>query len=312
MSVASAGLFAGCASGAASANRATTTPAAGSTVPARQTTTTVGTCHLAPGYKAGTSTHHVTVRGVDRVFLVHIPPHPTAGMRLVVDFHGAASDMNQQSVYTGFDPVADAHGFVVATPNGVDAAIRQWRYFSVDDNGFAVALVRDLVVDACVDKAHVYATGYSSGAGMTASLACQESDTFAGFGLVAADVYFPALCGKAKRRPIIIFHGTADPVVPYYGGHIGGPTGLVIAPAEETAAAWAKHNGCAAGAIETRLGSQVVRLTWKGCKAPVVMYRIEGGGHTWPGAKIDVSRLGLTTHQVNATAQMWKFFSATA
>jgi len=220
--------------------------------------------------------------------------------------------MNQQSVYSGFDPLADAHGFVVASPNGVDAATRQWRYFSVDDESFAIALVRELARRACVDEAHAYATGISSGGGMTATLACQASDTFAAFGPVAADVYIPQLCAEAERRPIIIFHGTADPVVPYDGGHIGRPSGFPIAPAEETAAAWAKHNGCSAGPTQTRLGSQVVRLRWKGCKEPVVMYRIEGGGHTWPGAKIEVSALGPTTHQVEAAAQMWKFFSSNA
>ena len=39
------------------------------------------------------------------------------------------------------------------------------------------------------------------------------------------------------------------------------------------------------------------------------MYRIVGGGHTWPGAAIDVTRLGLTTKQVSATNEMWKLFS---
>ncbi|HTD49285.1 MAG TPA: PHB depolymerase family esterase [Acidimicrobiia bacterium] len=309
VSVALAGAFGGCTSGTASVTGKTTT---GSNRPAQPTTTTVRTCRPDAGYEPGTTMHHLVVRGANRVFLVHMPPHPGAAMRLVVDFHGAGSDMHQQDIYSGFDPVADAHGFVVASPNGADAAIRQWRYFNDDDTSFAVAIVRELALHACVDPAHAYAVGISSGAGMTASLACQASDTFAGFGPVAADVYFPALCAKAKVRPIIIFHGTADPVVPYYGGHIGGPNGLRIAPAEQTAAAWAKHNGCTAGAAQTRLSSQVVTLTWKGCKAPVVMYRIVGGGHTWPGSAIELPALGLTTHQVSATAQMWKLFSSIA
>ena len=39
------------------------------------------------------------------------------------------------------------------------------------------------------------------------------------------------------------------------------------------------------------------------------MYRIVGGGHTWPGAAIDVPRLGATTHQLRATDEMWKLFT---
>ncbi len=231
-------------------------------------------------------------------------------MRLVVDFHGATSNMYQQDVYSGFDALADKQGFVAATPNGVDAAVRQWRYLGTNhDIDFATAIVRALARDACVDAAHAYAVGISSGGAMSASLACQASATFAGFGPVAADFYFAPLCGRARRRPIIIFHGTADPVVPYGGGPVGGPGGVRVAPAEKTAAAWAQHNGCTAGAIRTRVAPHVVRLSWKRCAVPVVMYRIEGGGHTWPGAAIHVDRLGPTTSEISATAQMWKFFS---
>jgi len=249
------------------------------------------------------------VAGADRAFLVHVPPRPLAAMRLVVDFHGANSNMAQQDIYSGFDALADQKGFVVASPNGIEAVIRQWRFLgTLDDVNFARAIVRDLAKNACVDAAHAYATGISSGGAMTASLACQASDAFAGFGPVAADFYLPPICARARIRPIIIFHGTADPVVPYNGGQVG-TSGVPVGAAEASAAAWAKHNGCTPGRTRTRLASQVVRLTWNDCTAPVVMYSIVGGGHTWPGSVIDVTRLGLTTKQVSATKEMWKFFS---
>jgi polyhydroxybutyrate depolymerase len=144
---------------------------------------------------------------------------------------------------------------------------------------------------------------------MTTSLACRASDVFAGFAPVAAEFYNAAYCGAARVRPIVIFHGTADPVVPYAGGKVATNSGLSVRDTEATAAQWAQHNGCTAGPLATHLGSEVTRFTWKGCKAPVVLYRIDGGGHTWPGGIVDVTRLGLTTHQIKATDAMWKFFS---
>jgi polyhydroxybutyrate depolymerase len=254
--------------------------------------------------------HQINSSGLSREFLVHLPPRPAAHMRLVVNFHGAGSDMRQQEIYSGFDAEADKFGFVVAYPNGVDAAIREWNFLTPGDVNFATDVVATLVRDACVDSAHAYAVGISSGGAMTASLACQASDTYAGFGPVSGDFYIPAVCARARQRPIIIFHGTADPVVPYNGGRVGTASGLPVMPAETIAADWARHNGCTSGPDSTRLGSQVVRLTWNGCAAPVVMYRIEGGGHTWPGSAIDIPRLGLTTKQVSATDEMWKFFAA--
>ena len=266
-------------------------------------------CRLAAGYAPGTAVHQMTVAGEARELIVHIPPEPKPGMRLVVDFHGAGSNMQQQDLYSGFDRLADKEGFVVATPNGVDGPIRQWRFLDPKDIAFAGAIVDTLARDACVDRAHAYATGISSGGAMTTSLACRASDVFAGFGPVAAEFYNAGYCGAAKPRPLIIFHGTADAVVPYAGGTVATGQGLSVRNTEETAAQWAEHNGCSGGPVTTEVGSEVTRLSWNGCAAPVVLYRIDGGGHTWPGAVVDVDRLGLTTHQLSATDEMWKFFS---
>lgn len=308
--IATSGMFAACSSSAKPTTAGATTTSTIAPTTTATTTTTRPACHLASGYRPGTEIHHVVVAGVSRDFLVHLPPQPKGAMRLVVDFHGAGSNMQQQDFYSGFDPIADRDGFVVATPNGIDGTIRQWRFLGTrDDVDFAVAIVRTLVRNACVDAAHAYATGISSGGAMTASLACQAADTFAGFAPVAADFYFAPVCGKARQRPIMIFHGTADPVVPYKGGHVGTGAGLPVGAAETTAADWARHNGCAPGPVRTRRSSEVERLGWRGCTVPVVMYSIVGGGHTWPGA-IDVARLGTTTHQINASTQMLQFFAA--
>lgn len=271
------------------------------------TTTSTPACTPSAGYEPGTTERRLDVAGVERAYLVDVPARPSTGMALVLNFHGANSDMVQQAAYSGFDRIADSEGFVVAYPNGIDAPVRQWRFLgTTDDIDFATAVVDDLVANACVDPARAFAVGISSGAAMSASLACQASDRFAGFGLVAADFYVPAICDAAEPRPIVIFHGTADATVPYAGGMVGG---LTVAPAEQSANAWATHNGCTGGPAETTIDAEVVRLAWSGCEEPVVMYRVVGGGHTWPGAAIAVERLGATTDQIDATAQMWEFFS---
>ena len=76
-------------------------------------------------------------------------------------------------------------------------------------------------------------------------------------------------------------------------------------------AGWAAYNGCGKQFTDTRLGSEVRRRTWKGCKAggAATFYIIDGGGHTWPGS-IPLPGLGPTTKQINASAVIWKFFSA--
>jgi polyhydroxybutyrate depolymerase len=276
------------------------------------TTVPAPSCAPAAAYGPGTSTHTMQVAGVARAFLVHIPPHLAAHPMLVVDFHGAQSDMQEQAVYSGFDAIADAHGFVVATPNGtIISGVRQWNFLGTVDADFAVDIVHELVAHACVDPHRVFATGISSGGAMTANLACRASNTFSGFAPVSADFYIPAICSHAQARPFVIFHGTADPIVPYGGGAVSTRNGVGVQGAEATAAKWAAHNGCAPARTDTELSSQVVRLSWTHCTAPVVMYRIVGGGHTWPGATVTVP-LGLTTHQINASQQMYDLFASSA
>ena len=47
--------------------------------------------------------------------------------------------------------------------------------------------------------------------------------------------------------------------------------------------------------------------------ADVDFYRIEGGGHTWPGSEFSKqieAAVGPTTFSISADEVMWKFFSA--
>jgi polyhydroxybutyrate depolymerase len=45
-------------------------------------------------------------------------------------------------------------------------------------------------------------------------------------------------------------------------------------------------------------------------RAWVVLYRVVGGGHTWPGSRafIPLPGLGPVTFEIDADAIMWSFF----
>lgn len=291
------------------ASAPSTTPMETSTTPsAAPSAPCVTATDLVPGE---TVTRTITIGAERREYLVRLPASSSSAPQpLVVDFHGAGSDMQQQAFYSGFDPIADREGFVVATPNGIEAARRLWRFLGPEDLAFATALVDQLVTDACVDRERVFAAGISSGAAMSASLACRASEVFHGFGLVAADFYQPALCDRATPRPMVIFHGTDDSVVPYDGGAVNTVDGFTTEPAEEIAADWAAHHGCDPEPTETSVGTDVIRIEWTGCAAPIVFHRVVGGGHTWPGAEIDVFWLGATTDQIDASELIWSTFAS--
>jgi polyhydroxybutyrate depolymerase len=59
------------------------------------------------------------------------------------------------------------------------------------------------------------------------------------------------------------------------------------------------------------VASDVVRIEYTNCAdgAPVVLYAVEGGGHTWPGGKpLPEWHVGPTSTSIEATREMWAFF----
>jgi polyhydroxybutyrate depolymerase len=57
-------------------------------------------------------------------------------------------------------------------------------------------------------------------------------------------------------------------------------------------------------------GLRVTRKRYGGGKegSEVVLYVVEGGGHTWPGRTWSLPMLGKTTRSISANDLMWEFF----
>lgn len=70
---------------------------------------------LEPTWKSGS--HHLTVDGRDRTFLLDVPRGLQAGAPLVLFFHGFTGSALNIGETTGFAAVAEKDGFVVAYPD---------------------------------------------------------------------------------------------------------------------------------------------------------------------------------------------------
>lgn len=271
-----------------------------------------------PSSTAPDAEQHLVSGGVDRVYQIALPPSydGTTPTPLILNWHGSGSGMTQQVFYSQLPAKGPAQGFIVVTPDGTGTP-RGWNMFrrsgEADDFAFADDLVDDLSDRLCLDTDRLYSTGISNGSAFTDILACTPPYRFAAIALVATTVG-PA-CPPAVKVSVIAFHGTADPVVPYGGGSVNAvASGGVKAPgAEDAIARWAAHDGCATTPQVTTVGSDVQEQSFPGCDPglAVTFYRIEGGGHTWPGS-LDLGRVGLTlgatTQQINAADTMLAFF----
>lgn len=278
----------------------------------------VPTCTADTAPQAGTSENTLEHDGLARTYLVYVPEKydPTQPTPLVLSLHGFTSNARQQVNISQWNPVADEHGFLVVYPQGTGFPLRWHSGQSVfesqrpvDDVGFINALLDQLIKGFCVDAARIYISGLSNGGGMSHRLACEMAERVAAIGGVAG-AYHPGACEPARPVPVIAFHGTADDIVPYLGG---GGRDITFPPIETWAAGWAARNGCDAEPEALAPVGVVSGVEYVNCEedAAVMLYTIEGGGHTWPGgAELPAFIVGVTNDDVNASEMMWEFFTA--
>jgi polyhydroxybutyrate depolymerase len=231
-----------------------------------------------------------------------------------------------------FDALADRHHFIIVYPNGVDRSWNDGRTVpistahreKIDDVGFIRALVTSLAVSYPIDLHRVFVTGISNGGMMSLRLGCDLPDLIRGIAPVAASLPadIESSCTRAAGVSLAMISGTEDPLVPYGGGEVrafGRDRGKVI-PVEKTLSLWARMDGCDAQDVATPLrdatddGTRVTRVDRGGCGsgARVVLFRVDGGGHTWPGGMtyLPDSLVGRTSRDFDACDAIWSFFAA--
>lgn len=281
---------------------------------------------------AGRAIIPLSYDGIDRPYLLQVPQEATTSavqLPLVLQLHGRGIDAITFDRMTGFGALADEAGFALAMPSAVgeiwndgrDAAPEGRR---PDDVGYLMAVLDDAVARAAVDSRRIYVVGMSNGAAMTGRLACRLSGRIAAVAQVAgtAGAAVTAACRPERPVPILSIHGTADDVAPYEGGtrrslrsrvlirHAAGPSlGL-----DDWARFWVSANGTLEVPEVASLPPDVTIRTWRGPSpaSDVVFYRIEGGGHTWPGSRFALPALlfGRTSRTFDATRFCWDFLSA--
>lgn len=260
--------------------------------------------------------------GEERRYILHVPKDhdPSKPTALVISLHGALTWPALQKNLSGWNRIADEHGFIVAYPAGFGTWTNVWtmRGFRgvrsrMPDVVFISDLIDRIAASHNIDPARIYVNGFSNGGGMTFVLSCTMPHRIAAVGLVGAALFTPfEWCADSTPMPVMFFHGTGEREAPYHGGKRWAMPALFVSVPEFTAK-WARRNGCAPEPAESRAASDVTRIEYAGCanEASVVLYRIEDGGHGWPGGRrVPEWLLGRTTYSIDASRTMWEFFRA--
>jgi len=256
--------------------------------------------------------------GQKREYLLYVPRSydRTKPTPLVISMHGAGMWGAAQKETSQWNRVAERHGFLVVYPSGAaGAGPRVWQVNDgpglMKEVRFISELIDTLRAAYNVDPARMYANGLSNGGGMAFVLSCTLSDRIAAVGMVAAAQTLPwKWCADHRAVPMMAFHGTADSQVPYYGG-----TTWIFderwPDVSRWVANWAGRNRCAPNPTDSAVAMDVLRRGYTDCAddAAVVLYTVQGGGHTWPGGKpLPEWWVGPTSNSIDATSLMWAFF----
>ena len=260
-----------------------------------------------PGtYASGT----IGVNGAERSYHYYVPSSydGTKPVPLVFDFHGAGSYGIAQALHSDFHRVAEEGGFISVWSDGID------NRHGVEDVPYISALIDKMAEEYNIDLRRVYATGMSNGSGMAMTLAFELPERIAAVGIVSSastnSVFSQYMEeGKTLRKPMpfLLSVGTQD--APYYPSNETIYTMLnyfqqlnQIEPDPEITK-WAKTD---------EDPTSVTRSIWRGGKygSEVRFYRVENGGHTWPGSYQYASTrsIGYVSQHINQTEELWDFF----
>jgi polyhydroxybutyrate depolymerase len=270
------------------------------------------------------------IQGEERTYQLYTPAsyQPDRPTALVMVFHGYRGKAETMMRQTGFNRLSERDNFLVVYP---EASV--WRTRSnpsgndatTGDLLFIQELLSHMKSIRKIDSKRVYAVGLSNGGFFTQRLACEMSGDIAAFATVAATMGKPLSqdCHPTRPIPILLMHGTDDPVVTWDGQvkrlRFAFPESQILS-FPDVVHFWREQNQCANTPVIEQLArknrdkTSVERRLFHNCQgtSEVQQWIIYGGGHTWPGSSEGGcwKRLfaGRTTQTVQASEVIWQFF----
>jgi len=297
---------------------------------------------LSLGVSAG-STHKASFIYDDlkRTYKFFIPSfhNKSVPVPLLIALHGRGGNGQSMILLTrkGFNKLAERDGFIVVYPDGIELNWNDGRIDeesndrahreNIDDVGFISTLIDSMIRDYNIDPERVYITGISNGAIMSYRLACELSQKITAIAPVDGNIphRFFTECPNYKSVSVLAINNTEDPLVPFDGGDIHGSLNRIklgkVLSVDESVGFWVKKNNCSATPVITDMpdldpedGTRIIRKLYSGGTGgtEVILYAIEGGGHTWPGGLqyLPVRIIGKTSRDMDANEVIWSFFKS--
>lgn len=266
--------------------------------------------------------------GYSRSYLIYHPAHLLPHPAVVIMLGGIRSTAKSEAHNFGWIDEANRNGFLAVFPAPVRTDLGQpidrrknitfWEMkgsrthilapggMPVDDDGYLLAVLKDVLRRDHPDRRRIFLAGFSSGSGMVQLFAARHSKYVSAVVAVATPLMDPP-AKFARPVAILYIHGDKDEQFSGFETHsqhfATTPHGNWVT--------WGYLDGCQKQTARTT--DWGVRFSWHGCKhqVPVIADLIANLGHEWPGS-LDSKWNQKYRPQapLNFTDLAWRFFAA--
>lgn len=279
-------------------------------------------CSGKPGALRGRSMQTVMAGGLNRSFIYYAPASldPNVAAPVVIIPHGYTMNAEMMFDITRYAAIADRERFIVIFPNGQASGLgAPWNVgapdctstlgilplASGDDNAFIDALLAFAERDQCLDRNHVFMTGFSMGGYLANETGCMRPDLHAVAPHSGGSHDF-ASC-RVSHKPVLLMHFEGDGLIPYTCG-------------SQARDRWLALNHCQADAPDVTQVQGGRCEYYKGCAADgqvgMCSFTIPSGmrseafpGHAWSGGSKDGMGAPFAIPETASTSELsWAFF----
>jgi polyhydroxybutyrate depolymerase len=184
------------------------------------------------GLAAGDHEFVTDFDGVERTFSVHVPAIHDNGTPspLLMNFHslllGGPTFRQLFSTMSNQKVKSEDAGFIVIEADGtphdsrLGSGVYSWNAGEaccnppeaqdVDDVGYVVNVLEQVIATLCVDRRRIYASGMSNGGYMAHRLACEIPDYFAAIAPVVGSFSSELTCENDAVMPVLQISGSLD------------------------------------------------------------------------------------------------------
>ncbi len=175
----------------------------------------------------------------------------------------------------------------------------------VDDEGYLIAVLNEVLQHEHADRKRVFLAGFSSGSGMVQLLASRHSKDISGIVAVATPLMDPPP-KLARSVPILYIHGDSDE---QFSGFEANSPNFATTP-HGNWVTWGYLNGCKLQTAKKM--DWGVQFSWQNCKdgVPVIADFVANFGHEWAGSPDSPeNRDHKHVDKLDFTDMAWQFFA---